>query len=390
MAQELAYAIITPYTIRKSRTGAVLSRLFGCISSQLVASQMIALDREMSERYADSVMPGAGPADEKLRAAIRYYIRKSMAPSPTGRRHRALMLVFYGENAQDEISSVVGSLTISADSGETIRNTYGDLVYDETGNIRFFEPAVLVSDRVSNNKEEIRMWLDFLQEQPPLLENICEYPNPEKVEQTLVLLKPDSWRQRSARPGTIIDMFSRTGLRMIGCKLLHMSVAQALEFYGPVKSALHRKLAPSIGVTARQILEDRLRIRLSKGVEESLAEDVGIPYADDQFEKIVEFMSSRRPSACPAELRAVPGTARTLGVVYEGEVAVDKIRDVLGPTDPTKAPDGTVRREFGSDIMVNTAHASDCPENAQREMAILRMRKTDFIEKVNRTLEECD
>jgi nucleoside diphosphate kinase len=58
-------------------------------------------------------------------------------------------------------------------------------------------------------------------------------------------------------------------------------------------------------------------------------------------------------------------------LVYEGENAVEKIRNVLGPTDPTKAPGGTVRREFGSNIMVNTAHASDSPESAEREMKIL-------------------
>lgn len=389
MEKELAYAIISPYTIRKSRTGAVLSRLLGRISTQLIATQMIALTKEMADLYADSVMPGKAPEDEKLRAAIRSYIRDSMAPSPNGRRHRSLMMVFCGENAQDELSSVAGSLTISADTGETIRNAYGDLVYDENGGIRFFEPAVLVSDRISNNREEIKMWLDFIKDQEPLLENICEYKNPEQVEQTLVLLKPDTWRQRSARPGTIIDMFSRTGLRIIGCKLLEMSIAQALEFYGPVKDALRRKLAPKIGLDAKQILENQFKFRLPEGVEKSLAEYIGVPYADDQFEKIIEFMSGRRPSDCPPELRNAPGTARTLGLVYEGEGAVNKIRDVLGPTDPMKAPDGTVRREFGSDVMVNTAHASDSPDNAQREMNILEMRKTNFIQKINLALEEC-
>ena len=58
-------------------------------------------------------------------------------------------------------------------------------------------------------------------------------------------------------------------------------------------------------------------------------------------------------------------------MVYEGENAVAKIRDVLGPTDPSKAPGGTVRADFGTDIMVNTAHASDSVENAQREMRIV-------------------
>ena len=74
--------------------------------------------------------------------------------------------------------------------------------------------------------------------------------------------------------------------------------------------------------------------------------------------------------------------------MYEGEDAVGKIRDVLGPTDPTKAPDGTVRREFGSDVMVNTAHASDSPENARREMRILGMAEGNFVPIVSQALSE--
>ncbi|TAK96564.1 MAG: nucleoside-diphosphate kinase, partial [Verrucomicrobia bacterium] len=51
---------------------------------------------------------------------------------------------------------------------------------------------------------------------------------------------------------------------------------------------------------------------------------------------------------------------------------------VLGPTDPSKAPPGSIRREFGSNIMVNAAHASDAPENAQREMAIVKVGENGF------------
>jgi nucleoside diphosphate kinase len=53
--------------------------------------------------------------------------------------------------------------------------------------------------------------------------------------------------------------------------------------------------------------------------------------------------------------------------------AVEKIRYLLGPTDPSQAQPGSVRREFGSDIMVNAAHASDSPENALRELKIVRV-----------------
>jgi nucleoside diphosphate kinase len=57
---------------------------------------------------------------------------------------------------------------------------------------------------------------------------------------------------------------------------------------------------------------------------------------------------------------------------------VNKIRDVLGPTDPSKAPPGSIRREFGSTIMVNAAHASDSAANAQREFGIVKPGENNF------------
>ncbi len=73
-----------------------------------------------------------------------------------------------------------------------------------------------------------------------------------------------------------------------------------------------------------------------------------------------------------------PGTEKCIALVYEGVEAVRKIRDVLGPTDPSKAPPGSIRREFGQTIMVNAAHASDSPENAQREMSIISVGENNF------------
>ena len=85
-------------------------------------------------------------------------------------------------------------------------------------------------------------------------------------------------------------------------------------------------------------------------------------------------MSGRRPEDCTAEERKLPNNnAKCLVLIYEGKDAISKIRSVLGPTDPSKAPGGTVRRDFGSNVMVNTAHASDSPESVKREMGIIRI-----------------
>jgi hypothetical protein len=101
---------------------------------------------------------------------------------------------------------------------------------------------------------------------------------------------------------------------------------------------------------------------------------MGPLFAEQQFSQIVEFMTGRRPEDCSGPAKAQPGLEKILSVVYEGPDAVAKIRGVLGPTDPRKAPPGTIRRELGQDIMVNAAHASDSAENAQREMKIINAR----------------
>jgi hypothetical protein len=93
----------------------------------------------------------------------------------------------------------------------------------------------------------------------------------------------------------------------------------------------------------------------------------------------MRFMTGRTPSEFKTKAeRRQPGTQKCVALVYEGVNAVRKIRDVLGPTDPSKAPPGSIRREFGSNITVNAAHASDSVENAKREMAIVNPGENNF------------
>ena len=77
-------------------------------------------------------------------------------------------------------------------------------------------------------------------------------------------------------------------------------------------------------------------------------------------------------------MQASPAREKCIAIVYEGVEAVRKIRDVLGPTDPSKAPPGSIRREFGQTIMVNAAHASDSEENAKREIGIINVPENNF------------
>ena len=378
MKIELTYALITPYTILKSRTGGVISRLLSRTDLEFCGAQIFAPSSDLAENYAKSIatQPEEGPAGELIRRLMSKYILRAFSPSD-GRRHRVMMLLFRGECAISKVQEVVGNVhpehrTLDSLTGETIRDTYADFIIsaDNPDEAIYFEPAVLTPRTKTFADKHMRMFADFMVDEPNIVENVL-YPNPAKIERTLVIIKPDNWRFPSSKPGTIIDMFSRTGLRIIGCKVAQMSVAQALEFYRPVESALMNKLSPVAGKKARVHLEERFSMQLNESVEKCLTDAVGTEFARNEFYKIIEFMSGYRPSECPSDQLEEPGRVKSMVLVYEGENAVEKIRTVLGPTDPTQAPGGTIRKEFGSDVMVNTAHASDSPQNAEREMRIV-------------------
>jgi hypothetical protein len=157
-----------------------------------------------------------------------------------------------------------------------------------------------------------------------------------------------------------------------------MSVAEASEFYGPVREVLRTKLKDVVAARAKSALEKELGFKIPAAEEKKLGEMLGPYFGDSQFDNIVKFMSGRAPGDCDPALAQQPGTEKCIALIYEGIGAIGKIRDVLGPTDPSKAPPGSVRREFGSNIMVNAAHASDSVESAQREMKIINVGENNF------------
>lgn len=59
-----------------------------------------------------------------------------------------------------------------------------------------------------------------------------------------------------------------------------------------------------------------------------------------------------------------------VAAVFEGDDAINRIRNIMGKTDPAKAEPGTIRRDFGIDIEKNATHASDSPETAAVEIAL--------------------
>ncbi|MDR0386623.1 MAG: nucleoside-diphosphate kinase [Treponema sp.] len=380
MGKAISYVLVTPYTVAKSRTGGVISRLLSQTDLELVGAQMIAPDQEFCDEFAANLRRQNYPNDITLLAD---YVEQNLGPSG-GRKHRTLLLLFSGEDVCSKLMNTCGHMhhnNVNVDmlTSETIRDTYADLIFSlsNPAKVTYFEPAVITPRNQKEADEDFRLFAKFLKGKENLIRNI-KYPDPSKIEQTLVIIKPDNWAQPSSKPGTIIDMFSRTGLRIIGIKVHRFSLAEALDFYGPVEGALQGKLAPVFGKKAKEILEQELDMRLDHACENVLIETIGSLYAQDQFRRIIKYMSGTRPEECPPDETNNPGQVMCLILYYEGENAIKKIRDVLGPTDPLKAPSGTVRREFGSNVMENTAHASDSPESVEREQDIVRIHENSL------------
>ena len=382
MAEQLTYVLVNPHTLRKSRTGGILARLLARTALDLVAARLFAPSRELVEAYAATLKTNRGNADShstRVRRLIRDYVLNNYSPDPTtGRRHRVLAFLLRGENAVSRVRDCVGDVSHLSVTGETIRDTYGDYIVSEDGTPRYFEPAVLTPQRSDEVEAKLHIWARYSDRDGGVLENIIPRSGSGRTQRTLVIIKPDNFTFPSGKPGNVMDMFSKTGLYIVGFKVNRMSVAQAEEFYAPVLPILRSKFKELSGERALQAITREFGLSLPGELKSRLGEIVGPRYAEAQFEEIVRFMSGRRPRECTAAEKKKPGTEKSIVIVYEGEDAVRKVRDVLGPTDPRKAPPGSIRREFGHSIMVNAAHASDSPENAKREMKIVDITENNF------------
>ena len=379
MAQQLAYVIITPYSLHKSRTGGILSRLITRTGLDLAGARMFAPSAELVKRYSDETISANDPQDRQIQELIYNYILQNFSPDvKTGRRRRVMMLLFQGDDAVRKTRSVIGNISTERRGGETIRDTYGDLILDENGQVRYFEPAVLAAPTPEEAESKLRIWSKYSDSDGGVLENVISYQPGDKPQRTLVLIKPENFRFPTGRPGNMIDFFSRTGLFIVAVKVHRMSVLQALEFYGPVREVLRSKLKDMVASKAKAALEREFGFKLGPQEEQQLGSVLGPIFGDNQFENIVKFMSGHAPSEVSTEDQKKPGTEKCIALVYEGVEAVRKIRDILGPTDPSKAPPGSIRREFGQNVMVNAAHASDSEENARREIGIVNVAQNNF------------
>lgn len=128
------------------------------------------------------------------------------------------------------------------------------------------------------------------------------------MQKTLIIFKPDCMEKRLV--GTVLARFEQAGFDVIGCKLMRLTPALLREHYAHVASK---------------------------------------PF----YPEIEGFMSSR-----PVVVMAL-----------KGDNIVQRVRDLLGPTDSRKAAKGTIRGDFGTEMMKNVVHASDSEENGRIEIA---------------------
>ena len=387
MSVELAAVWINPYTIEKSRTGGVIARLLSLCSGELVAARMFTPSRELVEKYC-RLIPFKGDEESKMiREEVHSYLLNNwVSERGEKERPRVMMLLFKGENVVQLLRrQVVGHIHKESVSGETVRDTYGDYIKNARGEVTYFEPAVFIIPEASEAEATLKLWARYSERDGGILFHSCQYPPAVRPEITLVIMKPENFKGQSSLAGNVIDIISRTGLRIIGAKIVHMSVEQAREFYGPVARALPKRLKPRLVEQLKKALPDILDFSIPDPVYDNLADQLKDLKGRQEFNNIIRTMTGIDPDEVKGiqALRA-PGKEKCLALIYQGDRAVSRIRGVLGATDPDKAEWATIRRIYAHSINNNVAHASDSSRNVTREMRILKMQDNDLKTIINR------
>ena len=194
MVEELAFVLINPYTLAKSRTGGVISRLLSRGDQELLAARMFAPSEDLVGEYCETMGPDEKSSHPQINRLLKEYILENYAPNKkTGERRRVLYLLFKGENAIEKLrNNIVGHITRGTIAGETIRDTYGDYILDFQGNIKYFEPAVLIIPDRAQAQKALSVWAKYSDRDGGILWDVIRYPKGVKPQTTLVLIKPDN------------------------------------------------------------------------------------------------------------------------------------------------------------------------------------------------------
>src|SRR5204863_2589156 len=191
--EELGYVIVTSHSIRKSRTGGVVGRLISRTGLDLVGGRMFAPSAELAKRYAETIVTETEPRHRATQELIRDYVQKNFTGKINGQRARTLMLVFRGPDAVEKIHHTIGHIVHERTSGETIRDTFGDYITDDSGKVVYFEPAALAAFDPKAVESDLKLWAEFSDSDGGILDRVIEYPAGANVEKSLVLIKPDNF-----------------------------------------------------------------------------------------------------------------------------------------------------------------------------------------------------
>ena len=367
MQKELTYVVITPYSLIKSRTGNIIARLMSFSGCDLVGVRMMRPSDEFVDKYIRRLKNLN--IDRRLEKALVDYIDQNLRrENILGQPNRCLFLLFEGKDAVEKIYNVVGELTTEAESEAirgTIRGTYCDFITTPDGKVRYFEPAVLVPTNLNYAKSVLELFAQFGFNDSGIYEECAE------GETTMVILKPDNFFKHSVRPGNMIDMFAKTGLRIVGARMVRMSAAQGEQFYGFLRDMFRRTLKDRVAQKIRQGIEGLFGFEITAEEYNAMATMIAEKNAAYEFSQIVKYMTGVDPSTLSSEDRNKPGKHSALAVLYRGNSAVGKIRERLGESDPAKAAAGTIRSDFGQNILQNAAHASDSVQRAIHERKII-------------------
>ena len=367
MASELTYVVITPYSLMKSRTGNIIARLMSFSGCDLVGVRMMRPSDEFIDEYIRRVKSLG--IDTKIEKALVDFIDQNLRrENILGQPNRCMFLLFEGENAVERIYDVVGALTTDAESEVvigTIRGTYCDYITTPEGKIRYFEPAVLIPTNLEYARINLELFAHLGFNDSGIYEECAE------GETTMVILKPDNFFKHSVRPGNMIDMFAKTGLRIVGARMIRMSAAQGEAFYGFLQDVFRRKLKFRIADKIKDGIEGLFGFEVTNDEYLAMASVISEKNAVYEFSQIVKYMTGIDPSTVSTDDRNKPGIHRALALLYRGYSAVGKIRERLGESDPAKAAAGTIRSDFGQNILQNAAHASDSVQRAIYERKII-------------------
>jgi nucleoside-diphosphate kinase len=127
------------------------------------------------------------------------------------------------------------------------------------------------------------------------------------MQRTLAIIKPDGVRQNSI--GEVIKRLEASGFRIVGMKMVHLTPEGAGDFY-----AVHKER----------------------------------PF----YASLIKFMSS----------------GPIVPMVLEGENIIERLRTLMGATDPAKAAEGTIRKDLASNVEQNVIHGSDSEASASTEI----------------------